>query len=150
MVQAALRATAGGLGGSLGLSVNHLRNTLLGASPDVAITWSTLAITPCPGWGLAGLDGRLVVEGCATAAFGRFTAGERAVTVPRAVTRSWLSAGPVLRVRLALGADWRLQIDAAAHIPIARRNFVTSTPEETVATTPAIAGLLGFILVREL
>jgi hypothetical protein len=154
MGRAVLRAPASGRGGglepSLDLSVTHLRNTLLGASPDVAITWTAVALIPCPGWGLAGLDGRLVVEACASTALGRLAAAEEAVTVARSVTRFWWSAGPVLRVRLALRTRWLLQVDASAHIPIIRRTFVTSTPEETVARTPAIAGMVGFILGREL
>jgi len=132
---------------SLGLSATHLRNDWLGASPDVAITWSALGLTACPGWGLAL---HVVVEVCGTTAVGRLQATDRVVSVSKPASRSWWSAGPVLRARLFLGWGFTVLVDAAAHVPLYRRTFVTSTPDETVAQTPAVAGMMGVILAREL
>ena len=61
---------------SLGLSATYLRNDWLGASPAVAISWSALGLTACPGWGL---DLHMVLEVCGTTAVGRLQATDRAV-----------------------------------------------------------------------
>jgi hypothetical protein len=132
---------------SLGLSATYLRNDWLGASPTVAISWSALGLTACPGWGL---DLPLVLELCGTTAVGRLQATDRAVSVSTPSSRSWWSAGPVLRARLSLGWGLTVLVDATAHVPFYRRTFVTSSPEETVAQTPKVAGTLGIVLAREL
>ena len=132
---------------SLGLSATHLRNDWLGASPAVAISWTAVGLTACPGWGL---DLHVVVEVCGTTAVGRLEATAREVSVSTPVTRSWWSAGPVLRARLSLGWGLTVLVDATAHVPLYRRTFVTSTPDETVARTPTVAGTLGVVLAREL
>jgi len=137
----------GALRWSVGLSATHLRNDWLGASPEVAISWTAVALTACPGWGIAA---RLVIEACATTAVGRLRASDRAVSVSTPSTRGWWSVGPVLRARLGLGSGFTVLVDATAHLPLYRRTFVTTTPEETVAQTPRIAGMLGILLAREL
>jgi hypothetical protein len=132
---------------SVGLSATHLRNDWVGAAPEVAISWTAVALTACPGWGI---DVRLVIEACATTAVGRLRAADRLVSVSTPATRGWWSVGPVLRARLALGSGFTLLVDATAHLPLYRRTFVTLTPEETVAQTPKIAGMFGVVLAREL
>jgi len=132
---------------SLGLSATYLRNDWLGASPAVAISWSAVGLTACPGWGL---DLHVVLEICGTTAVGRLQATDRAVSVSTPSSRSWWSAGPVLRARLTLGWGLTVLIDATAHFPFYRRTFVTSTPDETVARTPSVAGTVGVMLAREL
>ena len=132
---------------SVGFSATHLRNDWLGASPEVAISWTALALTACPGWGI---DVHLVIEACATTAVGRLRASDRRVSVSTPVSRGWWSVGSVLRARIGLGAGFTVLVDATAHLPLYRRTFVTTTPEETVAQTPKIAGMLGVLLAREL
>ena len=141
------REEGGALRWSLGLSATHLRNDWLGASPDVAISWTAVALTACPGWGI---DAHVVIEACATTAVGRLRASDRQVSVSTPATRGWWSVGPMLRARLGLGAGFTILVDATAHVPLYRRTFVTTTPEETVAQTPRIAGMLGVLLAREL
>lgn len=132
---------------SLGLSATHLRNDWPAASPEVAISWTALALTACPGWGIGG---PVVVEICGTTAVGRLRANDRAVSVSTPSGRWWWSAGPMLRARVTLGWGFMVLVDAAAHVPLLRRTFVTSTPEERVAQTPAVAGVTEVLLAHPL
>jgi hypothetical protein len=136
-----------GRGPSAGLALVHLRNDLLLPTPDVAVTWTALALTVCPGWGF---HGAITVEGCGLGVAGWLTAAERAVTVRTAASRTWWSVGAVLRVRAALGRGLYLQADAALHVPLIARKFITTTPAETVAESTRVAGMLGLSLTHSL
>lgn len=139
----------GPLDPSLGISVMHLRDDLLGATPDVAVRWTAVSLEACPGWGLGGASASL--ELCAAGAGGWLSAAEQAVTVRRSASHSWWSVGASLRGRLALGwGGFALEIDATAHVPLVHRRFVTSTPEETVGESPAVGATLSVGVSRDL
>jgi hypothetical protein len=132
---------------SVGATVLHARNDWLASSPAVAVRWTAVALTACPGWGLGAT---LIVEVCGIGLGGWLVVAEQAVTVRREVARSWWSAGGVLRLRAALAWGLRVQLDAVAHVPLVGRHFVTSTPDETVGESPTVAGMLGLAIAREL
>jgi hypothetical protein len=81
---------------------------------------------------------------------GWLSAEQRAVTNPESATRSWWSLGAALRADAALGAGFRLEVEAGLGVPLVKRRFITTTPEETVGETTAIFPQFSLVLVRPL
>ena len=125
----------------------YLRNDLLGTA-DALFRLVAASVTACPGWGWHGSVAS--VEACATGVGGWLMGSDAGVTVSRSVSRSWWSAGAVLRARATIGAGFALQLDASAAVPLVKRRFVTTTPEQTVGTSPAVAPLVGLTVVHRL
>jgi hypothetical protein len=136
------------LASSAALAFLYLRNDLLGRGGEPVFRLAAATVTGCPGWGWRGSIAS--VELCATGLGGWLLASDTGVTVSRSVSRSWWSAGAVLRARAEVGAGFVLQLDASASVPLVKRRFVTTTPEQTVGTSPAVAPLLGLTLAHGL
>jgi hypothetical protein len=125
---------------SLSVALLHVRNDLVQTPDEVAAHWTGASLTACPGWGFGH---RVVVEPCAVGMGGWLTAEERAVSNPLSAGRTWLSAGAMLRATMPLGGGFALRVEAGAAVALAKRTFVTSTPDRTVAETTAVAPLVG-------
>lgn len=152
------------LGGGVMLGVTHLRedriarslrlgwlylpNDFLLAGGDVVDHWSAFTLTACPGWGLRA--GPLDAQLCARGIGGWITATDRAVTNRRSASRSWFSAGALLRGAAALGAGFALELEAGVDAPLVDHQFIITTPLRTVADTPPLSVLVGFGLSRRL
>jgi hypothetical protein len=134
-------------GYTVGLAFLYVPNDLL-RSPDVSVHWNAIAATGCPGVGWA--RGTLRVGPCAQVMGGWLTAEQRAVTNPLSATRSWWSIAATLRADAALGAGFRLEAEVGLAVPLVKRRFITTTPEETVGETPAISPQFLLGLVRPL
>jgi len=117
----------------------YLRNDLLGGA-DAVFRLSAATLTACPG---LGWRGRFAVELCALGVGGALSASDTGVNVGRPVTRSWWSAGAELRIRAPVGRGFSVQLDASASLPLVKRRFVTTTPEQTVGTSPSVATVCG-------
>lgn len=138
----------GPLAPSAALGFVYLRNDLIGGGPDAVFRLTAATVTACPGWGWHG--GLFSVEGCALGVGGRLAASDAGVTVGRSVSRSWWSAGAVLRARAPVGAGFTLQLDASASFPLVQRGFVTTTPEQSVGTSPSVASIFAVSLAHGL
>jgi len=132
---------------SAALGFVYLRNDPFGGA-DAVFRLAAATLTACPGWGWRG---RLAtVEICALGIGGALSARDAGVTVGRSVTRSWWSAGADVRIRAPLGQGFSLQLDASASRPLVERRFVTTTPEQTVGTSPLVATVFGVSLTHGL
>src|SRR5262249_40188202 len=143
LVRVAIRTTAP-VEPSLGLTLGYLPNDFLQSPNEVVVRWTSLALVACPGWGFRHT---VVVEACALGAGGWVAGTARAVNNPRSAGRPWWAAGATVRAALPLGAGLALELDAGAVVPLVKRRFVTTTPDRTVAETPAVSPLVGFGLV---
>lgn len=143
---ARVRRTGDGPRPSLGAGLLYVPNNLVQQSGAVVAHWTAIEVSACPGWGFQRV---VTLEACALGLAGWLTATERAVTNPRSASRSWWSVGAVARVCLALGAGFGLELEVGATVPLVKRRFITTTPEQTVAETPTISGLVGLGLARE-
>jgi hypothetical protein len=139
--------TREGIEPSASLALVYLRSDLLGTTDAATFELAAATLTVCPGWGW---QGALVIELCGLGMGGWLTASDDAVTVGRSVGRSWWSVGAVVRARIPVARGFLLQLDAAATIPLVERRFETTTPEETVGDSPAVAGMLGLAVVHGL
>jgi hypothetical protein len=133
---------------SIGVSLLYLPNDFIQPAGDVVVTWTALALTACPGWAIRGHIA--VVEACALGIAGWLDATDRAVTNPRSASRSWWSAGAILRARVALGGGFAADLEAGVSAPLVERRFVTTTPLRTVGNTPSLSALVGLGISRRL
>ena len=125
----------------------YLPNDFLLPGTDVVDRWNAFTLTACPGLGVR--RGALDVQACARAIGGWITA-TGAVTNPRSASRSWFSGGALLRGGADLGAGFSLELEAGVDAPLLHRQFILTTPLETVAETPPVSLLVGIGLSRRL
>jgi hypothetical protein len=136
-----------GAGASFGLSFLYAPANVSQPAERATIGWTAIAATACPPWSL----GRTVtLQPCARAIGGWLSANGRNLQFPNSVTRSWWSAGALLRAGIRLGGYFSVELEAGATIPIADRTFTVDTPEETVGQTPTISPMVALGLSRSL
>ncbi|WP_437670393.1 hypothetical protein [Sorangium sp. So ce131] len=129
---------------SFGIALVHARNDLVGAG-RASVQWTAAALTGCPlRWHVAG---PVDVQPCVFAAGGWLTASGRGITDPQSASRSWWSAGALARADWALATDTSLELEAGVSVPLVRRRFIITSPEETVGETPTVSPLAGLGLV---
>lgn len=136
-----------GAGASIGLALLYVPNDLVQTADDVAVRWTALVATVCPPWSL----GRVVtLQPCAQGIGGWLSATGLGLTNPRSVGRTWWSAGAMLRLGAHIGADFTVELEAGASVPIVGRRFTSSTPDRTVGETPTISPMVALGLSRSL
>jgi hypothetical protein len=128
-----------GAGASIGLSALYVPDGILQTADSIAIRWTAIAATGCPGWNLGKV---MTVQPCVQVIGGWLAARGRDLTHTLSPSRSWWSAGGLLRFGAALGAGFSLQLDTGLTVPLVERTFVTTTPEETVGETPTVSPLV--------
>jgi hypothetical protein len=114
---------------SLTAALLHVPNDFLG-SPDVAVTWTALAVTACPGWGAAW--SAVALELCGHAAGGWVWAEHRAISNPVEIRRGFVTAGAVGRLSLPIAGGLTIDVEGGVAAPLVRRRFVTTSPETMV------------------
>jgi hypothetical protein len=133
---------------SLRLGWLYLPNDFLLHGGDVVDRWYAFTLTACPGWGLR--HGAFDAQVCARGIGGWLTATDAAISNPLSKSRVWLSAGALVRGGAGLGAGFTLELEAGIDAPLLHRQFITTTPLETVAETPPVSLLVGITLSRRL
>jgi hypothetical protein len=124
----------------LGLSLLYVSNDVLQSPGEVVVHWTALALTACEAWHFGpGFE----LGPCASGVGGWLAATERAVTNPASAGRSWWSLGALLRAVAPLGGGLAVELDAGVDVPLLHRRFVITTPERTVAETPAVAPMVA-------
>jgi hypothetical protein len=131
---------------SLGLSAIYLSNDPWSSDDEVMARWAALAATACPGLGWGGPH--FALDLCAQIVGGWLRVTDRVVTNPRSATRFWGSIGAMARLGIPVGGGFLLEVEATLGIPLVERRFITTTPEETVGTTPPVAAAAGIGVAR--
>jgi hypothetical protein len=128
---------------SVELAAVYLTNDPWSPDDEVVARWAAAAATVCPGLGLAG--SRVAVDLCAQAVGGWLRVKDRVVSNPQSAGRFWGSLGAMARLGIPIGGGFSLEAELTLGIPLVERRFITTTPEETVGTTPpvAVAGGIG-------
>jgi hypothetical protein len=122
-------------------------SSMAGERVRVEVRWTALAATVCPPWSL----GRVItLQPCAQGIGGWLSATGRGLTNPRSVGRTWWSAGAMLRLGAHIGADFTVELEAGASVPIVGRRFTSSSPDRTVGETPTISPMVALGLSRSL
>ena len=61
-----------------------------------------------------------------------------------------LTGAKLLVAVSAVGAGFLLRLDASATVPLVKRRFVTTTPEQTVGTSPGVAPIFSLVMAHGL
>jgi hypothetical protein len=124
---------------SLGVAVAHVPAEFGQSGGEVSIRWTAVMVTACP------LRFRptdtISIQPCAAGSGGWLTARGEASETPAAASRSWWSAGVLGRISSALGGGTAVRFELGLSVPLLRRRFITTPPQETVAESPAISAL---------
>ena len=131
---------------SIALTASYLSNEPLAASDGVVARWLAAAATVCPGLGHAGA--RVAVDLCAHVVGGWLHVFDEALTHGVAANRFWGAAGLVGRFGVGLGDGLSLEAEVVFALPVVERRFVTTTPEQTVGSTPPLFVGAGLGLAR--
>ncbi len=125
---------------SLDLRLTYVRNDVL-VTPRYADTMLLAAgATVCP---LRWTAGILTVQPCALALAGWLSARGRELDHVNTVNRFWLSAGLTIRLAALLGRGFAIEIEAGLDVPVLKRRFFASSPDNVVAETPRVSPLVG-------
>jgi hypothetical protein len=124
---------------SFGIAVAHVPAELGQSGGDVSIRWTAVMVTICPVRFQA--TDTISIQPCAAGSGGWLTARGEASETPAAASRSWWSAGVLGRISAAIGGGTAVRFELGLSVPLLRRRFITTPPEETVAESPAISAL---------
>ncbi len=128
---------------SIGMMLMHVQNDFLRTADRGAFGLTALGLDLCPlrRHAFAWLD----LEMGAVVSGGWLRASGLAVDHPDSVSRSWWATGLRGSASVALIASLRLELNVGVSVPIIRREFVTSEPDQHVGVTPwvTVQGGLG-------
>jgi hypothetical protein len=124
---------------SLGIAVAHVPAEFGQSGGDVSIRWTAVMVTACPL--RFQLNDTISIQPCASGSGGWLTARGESSETPAAASRSWWSAGVLGRISSAIGGGTAVRFELGLSVPLLRRRFITTPPEETVAESPAISAL---------
>jgi hypothetical protein len=124
---------------SLGVAVAHVPAELGQTGGDVSIRWTAVMVTACP-LRFQPSD-TISIQPCAAGSGGWLTARGESSETPATASRSWWSAGVLGRISSAIGGGTAVRFELGLSVPLLRRRFITTPPEETVAESPAISAL---------
>jgi hypothetical protein len=124
---------------SLGVALAHVPAEFAQGGGDVSVRWTALLLSACP------LRFRLAepigFQPCAVGMGGWLVARGETTEAPRTASRSWWSAGVLGRVSAAIGGGTALRFELGLSVPLLRRRFVTTPPDEMVGESPALSAL---------
>jgi hypothetical protein len=121
------------------LSLLFAGTGLLTAPDDHRTRFGALALDACP---FRHRTGSWELAPCALATLGFLEMTGRGVAEPATVNRAWLSAGIDLQMFWLLGRGVVFEGTLGATVPLAPHRYYTSSPDQVVASTPAISPLV--------
>ena len=125
---------------SLDLKLTYVRNDVLVSPRHADAMLLAAGAAVCP---LRWTPGILTVQPCALVLGGWLSAKGRELKHVNTVNRSWLSAGLTIRLAALLGRGFSIEIEAGLDVPVLKRRFFASSPDNVVAETPRISPLVG-------
>jgi hypothetical protein len=134
-----LREASSSTSRAVQLSLLFASTGLLTAPDDHRTRFGALALDACP---FRHRTGRWEIAPCALGTLGFLELTGRGVAQPTTVDRAWLSAGIDLQLFWLLGHGVVLESALGASVPLLRHRYYTNTPDQVVATTPAVSPLL--------
>ncbi len=137
----------GVLSPSFGLGVVHSDSEMLHGDGSVSAQWTGAMLSACPL--RFRLSQAIGVAPCAIGSGGWLRVSGLDVDNPRSVDRSWWSLGALARLDAALGSHAELSLEVGASAPLAKRDFVTTPSETSVATTPSVSPQASLSLIYE-
>jgi hypothetical protein len=122
---------------SLTLSVSHTRNELFESSRHAALHVTGVSLSACPvslrAWQ------RLRVEPCVIGTGAELKASGRELPSASSVSRGWWGAGALARLSVSPWADFAIEVEGGALVPLVERRFVVAPSGTSLGATPDVA-----------
>jgi len=124
---------------SLGVALAHVPAEFGQSRGDVSIRWTAVLVSACP---LRFQPTETIsIQPCLAGSGGWLTARGETSEAPATASRSWWSAGVLGRLSAAIGGGTALRFELGLSVPLLRRRFITTPPDETVGESPKISAL---------
>jgi hypothetical protein len=116
----------------------------LPTGPSARFSWIAAALEGCP-VRLRAPALRLAVHPCLAVRMGVLSGEGQSMTQPKQATSLWSDVGPLLRLRVQVGARVNLEVQGALMLPLYRPTFtILDNGSDTSAfAVPAVGGSLG-------
>lgn len=128
---------------SLGLAIAHVPSEFAQGGGDLSVRWTAGVLTACPV--RLQLGAGVAIQPCAVGMGGWVEARGKTSDNPVSASRSWWSAGGLGRLSAGIGGSAALRLELGLSVPLVRRRFITTPPDETVGESPEVSlfGTLG-------
>jgi hypothetical protein len=128
---------------SLGLAIAHVPAEFAQGGGELSVRWTAGVLTACPV--RLQLGAGVAIQPCAVGMGGRVEARGKTSDNPISASRSWWSAGGLGRLSAGIGGSAALRLELGLSVPLVRRRFITTPPDETVGESPDVSffGTLG-------
>jgi hypothetical protein len=128
---------------SLGFAIAHVPAEFAQGGGDLSIRWTAGLLTACPV--RLQLGAGVAIQPCAVGMGGWVEARGKTSDNPVSASRSWWSAGGLGRLSAGIGGSVALRLELGLSVPLVRRRFITTPPDETVGESPEVSlfGTLG-------
>jgi hypothetical protein len=128
---------------TLGLSLAYVRNDVVQSPRDAKAALAVVGATVCP---LRWSPSIFTVQPCALVLGGWLSASGIGLGRVDTANRSWLSAGLTIRAAAFLGHGFSIGLEGGIHLPVLKRRFFATTPNNVVAETPGVSPIVGLDL----
>lgn len=128
---------------SVGLAIAHVPAEFAQGGGDLSVRWTAAVLTLCPV--RLQLGAGVAIQPCAVGMGGWVEARGKTSDNPVSASRSWWSAGGLGRMSAGIGGSAALRLELGLSVPLVRRRFITTPPDETVGESPSVSlfGTLG-------
>jgi len=128
---------------SVGIAIAHVPAEFAQGGGDLSVRWTAAVLTACPV--RQELGAGVAIQPCAVGMGGWVEASGKTSDTPASASRSWWSAGALGRLSAAIGGSAALRLELGMSVPLVRRRFITTPPDELVGESPAVSlfGTLG-------
>ena len=128
---------------TLGLGLAYVRNDVVRSSQAAEVALAAVVATVCP---VRWSPGLFTVQPCALALGGRLSSSGIDLNHVNTTSRAWLSAGLTVRTAVFLGRGFSIGLEGGITLPILKRRFFASAPDNVVAETPDVSPIVGLDL----
>ena len=122
---------------SLGLAVAHVPAEFAQGGGELSVRWTAAVLTGCPV--RLQLGAGVAIQPCAVGMGGRVQARGKTSDNPVSASRSWWSAGGLARLNAGIGGSAALRLELGLSVPLVRRRFITTPPDEVIGESPSVS-----------
>jgi hypothetical protein len=129
---------------TLGLGLEYLRNDAVQSPRDAQAALAVVAASACP---LRWSPSVFTVQPCALVLGGWLSASGIGLNHVNSASRAWLSAGLTIRAAALLGRGFSIGVEGGIDLPVLKRRFYASAPDNVVTETPSASPIVGLELI---
>jgi hypothetical protein len=128
---------------TLGLSLAYVRNDVVQSPQHAGVGLAVVGATGCP---LRWSPSIFTVQPCALVLGGWLSVSGIGLNHVNTVSHSWLSAGLMIRTAAFLGRGLSIELEGGINVPVLKRRFFATAPDNVVAETPGVSPIVGLAL----